>query len=97
MALLDDLRSQLQDARKRAVNLRARITNTTLQNYLSLAVSQFEIVEDCVSSERLAEPRSPTALAWWLDQTARLLSIGVNYLVYVEDIERRIGPNVETF
>jgi hypothetical protein len=97
MATLDDLRSQLQDARKRADDLRARITSTALHDYLSLAESQFQFVDDCISPERMAEPRSSSALAWWLDQTARLLSVGVAYLAHVEDIERKFGPNVKTF
>jgi hypothetical protein len=93
MSTVEAIRARLQDGQRRAFELRGRIKDSTLKQYTRNADSVFEIVADCMSLQRLAEPRSPAALQWWLDQTDYLLSGGLAYVEYVEQIVAKFGDD----
>ena|SRR5579871_3352730 len=97
MTTVEAIRTRLQDGRRRASELRHRVKDSTLKQYTRAADSVFDMVADCVSPERLAERRSPEALIWWLDQTNRLLSPGLAYVEYVEQIVAKFGDDVTSF
>jgi hypothetical protein len=94
---VESILMRLQDGQRRASELHSRIKDATLREYISKAESVFAIVADSLSAQRLAEPRSSTALQWWLNQTDRLLSPALSYVEYVEQIAAKFGDDVATF
>lgn len=91
------LRSTVQHQRALIATLRSTISAAPLLQLLGFASSQLDIVEHCLSKDEMARNRSPAELAWWLDQTANLLSAATTQTKYVEDIVAKYGTDVRAF
>jgi hypothetical protein len=76
--------------------LRAALSAPALLQLLGFAAGQLDIVEHCLSADEMARDRSPSGLAWWLDQTANLLHAAALQTKYVEDIVAKFGPDVRS-
>jgi hypothetical protein len=99
MTTENEIRGTLQYQRAQITALRPQISKKKaayLHQQLDLASGTLDIVEHCISGKILAEPRSPSALAWWLAQTNNLLKTAEAQTNYVAEIVEKFGPDVVT-
>ena len=95
-----EIRDALQRERAQIAALLGQLNKAKtpqLCQQLKLASGTLDIVDDCISKARLAEPRTASALAWWLAQTCNLLAIAEAQTKYVADVVAKVGPDIVEF
>jgi hypothetical protein len=75
-----------------------KISDPYLKKRLELVSSTLDLVEmGCLDKKVMAEPRSRSALGWWLGQTSNFLNAAIQQRKDVEDIVTKFGANVRSF
>lgn len=87
-----DIRAAVRQERARLSELNGQIS-ADLKSYLKLASGQLSDAEGWLAPEILCEPRSPRAMARWLDFVEGILARAIKQRRAVEALIKKHGPD----